>query len=204
MPGRTPLARLRRVPPGVWTAAIWCAYTADSLRVYSGLPDMPREPSGLAPSAGLVLAAATGAAIAGSVLLRRRPRPAIGLLIAASVAAALARNSPTISLAHYLAVDVALGFIVATRPRPTRLAALALTLAVLPGYARARMAFGAPAGGAPGWEVYALTAVVAWLAGDSVRRARNYAERLHAHAVAEAVTAERLRISRELHDLVAH
>ena len=76
----------------MWTAAIWCAYTADSLRVYSGLPDMPREPSGLAPSAGLVLAAATGAAIAGSVLLRRRPRPAIGLLIAASVAAASARS----------------------------------------------------------------------------------------------------------------
>src|SRR5689334_49896 len=48
------------------------------------------------------------------------------------------------------------------------------------------------------------TAVIAWLAGDSVRRARNYAERLRAHAVAEAVTAERLRISRELHDLVAH
>src|SRR5437016_5883685 len=115
MPGRTPLARLGRVPPGVWTAAIWCAYTADSLRVYSGLPGLPREPSGLTLSASLVLAA-----------------------------------------------------------------------------------------GAPGWEVYALTAVIAWLAGDSVRRARNYAERLRAHAVAEAVTAERLRISRELHDLVAH
>jgi signal transduction histidine kinase len=147
---------------------------------------------------------ATGAAIAGSVLLRRRPLTAIGLLIAASVAVALARNSPTVSLAHYVAVDVALGFIVATRNRPVRIAALALTLAVIPGYARVRMAFGAASGGPPGWEVYALTAVVAWLAGDSVRRARNYADRLRAHAVAEAVTAERLRISRELHDLVAH
>jgi len=39
--------------------------------------------------------------------------PAIGLLIAASVTFGLARNSPTIALAHYLAVDVALGFIVA-------------------------------------------------------------------------------------------
>jgi signal transduction histidine kinase len=66
------------------------------------------------------------------------------------------------------------------------------------------MAFAVPAAGPPGWEVYVLTAVIAWLAGDSVRRARNYAERLRAHAVAEAVTAERLRISRELHDLVAH
>src|SRR5690349_13907669 len=203
MPARTPLAQLRRaqlrrarlgrVPPGVWTAALWCAYTADSLRVYSGLPGMPREPSGLSLSASLAMAAAVAAAVAGSVLLRRRPLPAIGLLAAASVA-----------LAHYAAVDVALGFIVATRNRPTRIAALALTLAVIPGYARARMAFEAPAAGPPGWEVYVLTAVVAWLAGDSVRRGRNYAERLRAHAVAEAVTAERLRISRELHDLVAH
>jgi hypothetical protein len=150
------------------------------------------------------VAAAVAAAVAGSVLLRRRPLLAIGLLAAASVAFGLARNSPTISLAHYVAVDVALGFIVATRNRPTRIAALALTLAVIPGYARARMAFAVPAAGPPGWEVYVLTAVVAWLAGDSVRRARNYAGRLRAHAVAEAVTAERLRISRELHDLVAH
>src|SRR5690349_14012866 len=209
MPARTPLAQLRqarlgRVPPGVWTAVIWCAYPADSLRVYSGIPGMPREPSGLSLPASLAVAAAVAAAVAGSVLLRRRPLPAIGLLAAASVAFGLARDSPTISLAHYVAVDVALGFIVATRSRRAGIAALALTLAVIPGYARVRMGFGAPAGGSPGWEVYVLTAVVAWLAGDSVRRARNYAERLRAHAVAEAVTAERLRISRELHDLVAH
>ncbi len=204
MPGRTPLARLGRVPPGVWTAVIWCAYTADSLRAYSGLPGMPREPSGLKLSTALVLAAATTAAVAGSIVLRRHPLPALGLLIAASVAAALARNSPTVALAHYIAVDVAVGFIVATRPRPERIVVLGLALAVIPGYAAIRMDFGAPADGSPGWEVYVLTAVVAWLAGDSVRRARNYAERLRAHAVAEAVTAERLRISRELHDMVAH
>jgi len=202
--GHMPLSQLRRVPPGAWTALIWCAYLADSLRAYSGIPGMPREPSGLKPVTGLVLAAATAAALAGSVLLRRRPLFAIGLLIAGSAAAALARSSPTIALAHYLAIDVALGFIVATRPRPARIGALALTLAVIPGYAQARLAFGAPASGPPGWEVYALNAVVAGLAGDSVRRARNYAERLRAHAVAEAVAAERLRISRELHDMVAH
>src|SRR5690349_14382680 len=154
MPGKTPLARLGRVPPGVWPAVIWCAYTADSLRAYSGLPGMPREPSGLGLSASLAVAVAVAAAaaVAGSVLLRRRPLPAIGLLAAASAAFALARNSPTVSLAHYVAVDVALGFIVATRSRRTGIAALALTLAVIPGYARARIAFAAPAGGAPGWE----------------------------------------------------
>ncbi len=54
---------------------IWCAYMADSLRVYSGLPGMPRGPSGLSLSAGLAVAAAVAAAMAGSVLLRRRPLP---------------------------------------------------------------------------------------------------------------------------------
>ena len=45
---------------------IWCAYTADSLRVYSGIPGMPREPSGLGLSASLAVAA-SAAAVAGSV-----------------------------------------------------------------------------------------------------------------------------------------
>jgi signal transduction histidine kinase len=204
MPARTPLSLLRRVPPGVWTAVAWCAYTADSVRMYSGLPFMPRARTGLSASAVLVLALATAAAIAGSVVLRRRPLAALTLLIAGSVAAASVQNSPMISFAHYLAVDIALGFIVATRPRLTSAAALALTLGALAGYAQARMALGDSYVQSPGWPVYALTAVVAWLAGDSVRRARQYAERLRAHAVAEAVAAERLRISRELHDMVAH
>ena len=43
----------------------------------------------------------------------------------------------------------------------------------------------------------------AWLAGNSVRQSRGYAERLTAQA-ATAVTVERLRIARETHDTVAH
>jgi signal transduction histidine kinase len=165
---------------------------------------MPTVPRPLPLSTGLVLAAATVVAIAGSTLLRRRPVPALTLLIAASVAAALARDSATISLAHYLAVDIALGFIAASQPWPDRIAALIMTFGALPGYVFARQASGPMAWQTPELLSYALTAVVAWLAGDSVRRARQYAERLRAHAVAEAVAAERLRISRELHDMVAH
>jgi signal transduction histidine kinase len=164
---------------------------------------MPHVPRGLRPSAWLVLALATAAAIAGSALLRR-PLAATGLLIVGSVAAAFALNSRMVPLAYYLAVDVALGFIVATRPRPARIAALVMTLGLLPGYALARTQLGYAYAQAPGWYVYVLTAAVAWLAGDSARRAREYAGRLRAHAAAEAVAAERLRISRELHDLVAH
>jgi signal transduction histidine kinase len=204
MPAMSPFSLLRRVAPGVWTAVIWCACTAWSLREFSGIPGMPHVPFGLRPSTGLVMVLATATAVAGSALLRRRPLAAVALLTAGSIAAALALGSPTILLGHYLAVDVALGVTVAGQPRPTRFAALAMTLGALPFYVLARVALGTSHSQASQWAFYALTAAVAWLAGDSVRRAREYAERLRAHAAAEAITAERLRISRELHDMVAH
>jgi signal transduction histidine kinase len=204
MPAMSPFSLLRRVAPGVWTAVIWCACTAWSLREFSGIPGMPHVPFGLRPSTALVMDLATATAVAGSALLRRRPLAAVALLTAGSIAAALALGSPTILLGHYLAVDVALGVTVAGQPRPTRFAVLAMTLGALPFYVLARVALGTSHSQASQWAFYALTAAVAWLAGDSVRRAREYAERLRAHAAAEAITAERLRISRELHDMVAH
>src|SRR5581483_7948764 len=124
---------LRRVPPGVWTAVIWCCYTVYSVRMFLGIPGMPYVPGQqFKPPAWLLLAAATTAAMAGSALLRRWPLPAVGLLLASSAAAALDVHSPTIHLVHYLAADVALGVIVASRPRPAWIAALSAMLAVLP------------------------------------------------------------------------
>jgi hypothetical protein len=181
MPAMSPFSLLRRVPPGVWTAVIWCACTAWSLREFSGIPGMPHVPFGLRPSTGLVMVLATAAAVAGSALLRRRPLAAVALLTAGSIAAALALGSPTILLGHYLAVDVALGVTVAGQPR---FAALTMTLGALPFYVLARVALGTSHSQASEWVFYALTAAVAWLAGDSVRRAREYAERLRAHAAA--------------------
>ncbi|MBV9380524.1 MAG: sensor histidine kinase [Streptosporangiaceae bacterium] len=196
---------LRRVPPGAWIAVIWCCYTVYSIRMFLGIPGMPYVPGQrFTPPAWLLLAAATTAAIAGSALLRRWPLPAVGLLLAGSSAAALDVHSPTIHLAHYLAADAALGAIVASRSRPAWIAALTAMLAVLPAYSILRSYLGYPPGLLQGWYLYALTAAVAWLAGNSVRLARGYAQESRTRAAAEAVTAERLRISRELHDMVAH
>lgn len=201
---------------------IWCAATVASMRGILGITG--HVPWQLRPSAWLLLALATGAAVGGSVLLRRRPVLAVGLLLAASVTAALApetfkaaelMDSATISFGRYLAVDVALGVLVATRPRPAGVAALITTLAVPPGFEIIQVQLGYSAVGVPGWswdsglpqwgwQAYVLTAAVAWLAGNSVRMAGDYAERLRSQAAAEAATAERLRISRELHDIVAH
>lgn len=181
---------------------IWCSYTVYSVRMYLGILGM-HDPWGLSRSAWLLLAAATVVAVVGSVMLHRWSLSALGLLLAASIVAALAHDSPTISLAHYLAADVALGVIVANRSRLAWIAALVAMLAVLPGYAIIRIQLG-ESGQQLGWSLNALTAAVAWLAGNSTRLARTYTQELRARTAAEAATAERLRISRELHDIVAH
>ncbi len=49
-----------------------------------------------------------------------------------------------------------------------------------------------------------LTALVAWTSGRMLRERREHAAALRDQAAARAVTAERLRIARELHDMIAH
>ncbi|MFF2845635.1 sensor histidine kinase [Streptomyces sp. NPDC058001] len=206
-----PLPLLKRVPPGVWTALAWCAATAYSFLTMVVLPGenagglmLPRQGWGhMPPGNQQSLAIATVLALAGSCLLRRRALTAIALLLTASVAGAMALNSSEINLLQILAADIALCFVAATRPRRTSGTALALTLGVLVGYAVIRLAVGFGIGTST-LLAMALTAVVAWLVGNSARQSRAYAEKLGAQAAAQAVTAERLRIARELHDMVAH
>jgi signal transduction histidine kinase len=209
MPAAPPLPLLKRVPPGAWTALTWCAAMAYSFVTSVRLPGEPtwRPEPGLGldrvSASWMLLAIATLMVLAGSGLLRRRPLPALLLLLAGSVIATMELNSTTIAFLQFLAVDVALCFIAATRSRRTSLAAAAMALGVLAVYATTRLLLGFPIGTSEQLAV-AMTAVIAWQIGNSSRQTRDHAERLAAQNAAQAVTAERLRISRELHDIVAH
>ncbi|MEW2354207.1 histidine kinase [Spirillospora sp. NPDC029432] len=197
-------ARLRRLPPGTWTALAWCAGIAYSFAVDIRLPGevepfRPLKVTHLMAAHWWTLAAATALALAGSVLLRRRPLPALTLLLAGSVLEAMALNSTEITFAQFLAAQVALAYIAATRERRAAFAAVGLTLGTLAGYALARLLLGYYIGTSTQLTV-ALTAAIAWLAGNWLRQNHERAAAVHA----QAVTAERLRIARELHDSVAH
>ncbi|MFE2560150.1 histidine kinase [Streptomyces sp. NPDC059352] len=199
---------LKRVTPGGWAALAWLAGM-----LFTGLLRL-RLPGQDAADvmAGVVflrwdgitmLLFATALALRGSSLLTRRPTAALRFLLVAAVIACTPLSVTAIPFAQYLAVDVALYVIAASRPPREALRALLLALGVLAGYLTVRLLAGWTAGTTSELAV-ALTAAVAWLLGRSEQQSRTYAERSRAQAAAQAVTAERLRIAREMHDTVAH
>ncbi|MET8028417.1 sensor histidine kinase [Streptomyces avermitilis] len=155
----------------------------------------------------------------------------VGALLAVSLLAGVVRRMPVLALAmalfgstavvvgppssgpeslaasyqgqflSYLAVDLVLGFIVATGVRRASIVAVAVSFAVQ------FLVIGvfAHGDGLAVNEVIALLALAAsCMAGLLSRERREHAVVLRSQEVAEAVTAERLRIARELHDMVAH
>jgi signal transduction histidine kinase len=158
---------------------------------------------------------------------------AIGLLMAAAVfiPVALRRRAPVLAFGGLLILavlfgDMANGFtppgpsaitavslvflsaayvlytVTVTSSRRTGGAALALALALLVfiGGTSHNRSDGAPAELVP----VGLASVIAWMTGYSVRQRRLYVVRLQHQAASSAVADERLRIARELHDVVAH
>ncbi|MFE4514435.1 sensor histidine kinase [Kitasatospora sp. NPDC056783] len=227
------LALLKPVPPGAWTALAWCVSVAYPSVVLGGKPDHPISHAGgtAGHRDWAFLIAASLVVFGAAALLRRRPLLSIALLIVATLAVTDAtRANIQLPLTALLAVDVALCLVTAAQPYRTSRAALALVLVVLithlgmvpdntVGLTTATYD-GAPA---PGTvfvvEHFQLTtslphigvsdegvlaAVIAWLVGRSIRQSREHTEVMSAQLAAQAVTAERLRIAREMHDTVAH
>ncbi|MEV7399159.1 sensor histidine kinase [Streptomyces sp. NPDC091267] len=199
---------MKRVPPGWWVALAWYAGVLLTFLV------RVRLPGEYAPSVrpgvlfyrwdGLVTQLlSTALAIGGCLAMERRPLKGLAMVLGAAALASTSLSVTEIPLAQFLAADVALYFITATRPRRTGLIALAMALCVVTVFLAVRLLAGWPAGTSAGLVV-ALTAVVAWLVGGSAYEARRHDETLTAQAAEQAVVEERLRIAREMHDMVAH
>jgi len=213
MPTTPPATLLHRVTPGAWTAFAWCVSTLYSFVVQIRWPGEQLQPWGekshrIEPFAmdyreqmTLLLAAVLTAGACW--LLTRRPLTSLTMLV---LGALVLTNGPlhTTSIApqQYLPVCVALCFVAAERRR-TSLFAAGLALAGLLGYVGTRLALGFRVGTSVE-AVVLMMIVVAWVIGNSRRQEREHTEQMRSQVAEQAVTAERLRIARELHDMVAH
>ncbi|MEV5243626.1 histidine kinase [Streptomyces cinnamoneus] len=161
---------------------------------------------------GLPYVLLTAAACACLVVRRRRPRTVLALTCVLTVVATVVacdEGPPRIQIAT--SVALALYTIAARTERPTAWRIVAVTVALLTG---AVMLFGPPP-----WYAQENLGLFAWTgmagaAGDAVRSRRAYvaaieeravrAERSREEEARRRVAEERLRIARELHDVVAH
>jgi signal transduction histidine kinase len=151
--------------------------------------------------------------LASAFLLRRRPLMALAVLLGGSVASMGLQRRPADAAAVVLACAAGLEIcsIAATRTRRVSVTGAAMVVGAglltpllgmpTPGSLRV----GSGGQGVPLVPIaVSLVTIIAWLVGNSIREAQVRADLVRAQAAAQIAMAERLRIARELHDIVAH
>jgi signal transduction histidine kinase len=159
------------------------------------------------------------ALLVSGLLLRRWPLLALAVTLAGAAAINLAPRSGLPSSAQQVLITCAAGievcYLAATRTRKVSvtgaaMAGVGLPLLILevPSLGSSfldRSAEGTVGGTVPIAAVAVpLVMVIAWLTGNSIRQAQAKSDLVRAQAAAQSAMAERLRIARELHDIVAH
>lgn len=136
-------------------------------------------------------------------LVRRRPLIFSGVLGIGQVYVATVHSPGDARYAMIIAADLCLFAIALDQSRRTSVEAAALVLA---GAVFSFSAFTPGASQLMSTHLVLITlmTLVAWLLGSSWRERRAGAARQRADAAAQAVANERLRIARELHDMIAH
>jgi signal transduction histidine kinase len=196
-PSRPPLTK--RMRPVHWIAidCVVAAFVAiiDGAQFGRNLQSGPGWPLVLLFMAGVFIPVA---------LRRRAPNTAFGALLILGVL--VAKLSPAVTATAFLGAAFVLYTVTVEGRKRTGAAALGLVLAVMLFLAAAGSTTrprGADAAGAV-FVPIALANVIAWMTGYSVRQRRLYVVTLQQQAANSAVAEERLRIARELHDVVAH
>ncbi|KOU27894.1 sensor histidine kinase [Streptomyces sp. WM6368] len=195
---RPPL--LKRVPPGGWVAAFWSALIL--VRTFQRPDELQRllRYNGNIEDAPLLVTAVV--TTLGALLLFRAPLAAVAIALAGAVFS-LGMPERATPVVLFLLADAAVGYTAATRSRRVSVLAAVLPVGVLAAYTVWRLGRGyyfnlsVPA-------ALVSTVVIAWLIGNTIHQSRAHADMVRAQATQQAVTAERLRIARELHDMVAH
>jgi signal transduction histidine kinase len=149
--------------------------------------------------------------LASALLLRRWPLIALAVMLGGL--AASTELQPRDSTAALVVLAVAAGpeicYMTATRTRKVSVCGVAMAVGVsllIPVLGVPFLGSGRIGSGGPHVFTVAisLVAIIAWLIGHSIRQAHSRAELIRTQAAAQSAMAERLRIARELHDIVAH
>lgn len=157
------------------------------------------------------------ALLASALLLRRMPLIALAVTLAGLVALSIAPKTQTPASALQVVVVCAVGleicYMAATRARRVSVTGVAIAGAGLPilvltlpspnprfldDYSRSGTPVPVITIAVP------LAMIIAWLIGNTIRQAQARTELVRTQAAAQGALADRLRIARELHDIVAH